>query len=57
MSIFTISNNAFFVVSPSFNVGIVTFGGSVKISIISVAACLRKSSSLNTEKGIAFGKK
>ena len=51
------SNSAFFVVSPSFNVGIVVLGGLVRMSIISVVACLRKSSSDTFGNGISVGKK
>ena len=51
------SKRAFLVSSPAFSDGVVVEGGAVRIVIISVAACRKKSSSCISGKGIAFGKK
>ena len=40
------SSNAFLTGSPACNVGVVVDGGLVRMVIMSVAACLRKSTSL-----------
>ena len=40
------SSNAFLTGSPACNVGVVVEGGLVRMVIMSVAACLRKSTSL-----------
>ena len=45
LSTVAISRSAFLVGSPAWREGVVVEGGAVRIVIISVAACLKKSSS------------
>ena len=51
-----ISRSALRVVSPACNDGVVVEGGLVRILIISLAACLRKSSKCISGKAISVGK-
>ena len=50
------SKRSFLVSSPACSDDVVVDGGAVRMVIISVAACVKKSSILTSGKGIDFGK-
>ena len=50
------SRKAFYVASPTFNDGVTDDGGCIKMVVISVATCFKKSSSDTLRNSTSFGK-